>query len=621
VINKQKFYGYDYHTDEAYSLKGLAARLGLELKDGHGDVTEGAAKPSGDFSIGSYRLGLIGRDVLLYDAGGDPVFSCKLRDLNARRTVRRLAEVTGVDKAEVERKIAAFIFTARTRGKAGAGAAKAGAQAWAARDEEEGEVAIKVAGRAAEGYYEAIYHDGRPAFLVYSDGQFKVLDEVHEDGLTVRPPTKEMCPYPPYRYYDGVVDTNALMKEVYAEFDSFADADARYKHRWTVETFMTYQHEKLTTVPYEFLMGGEGSGKTHVGMVMSYLMYRPLWGVSFPAADIFTYLSMHQGGTIIEDEVQGIERDRDKLKIYLVGYKQGAVVPRVFDLPDGRRLIRYFPCFGFKVAISRQAVKDDAFMERFIIARMVEGCPRRDEFRKEDVERLLALRDKLLKWRMQNMDAPLAEVDPQVTGRLKELWTPLLQVGAQIGLEREMRSALALEYQEYRGRREESLEAVILRAYLNALLKSKDGLVPSDDIWSELLLEPGGVVDPRRPDWLHTAEHGDVSKALVGRRLKDRLAAERKKIRVGDKTMWAWCIPEDRLLRLVRRYICSCVPDLRVSREGDRTYLQFYCPYFLDERGGERTCRNEAVNPSGQCRIGNAGTFSPSLGPNLRTWS
>jgi hypothetical protein len=112
VINKQKFYGYDYHTDEAYSLKGLAERLGLKLKDGHGDATGGAAKPSGDFSIGSYRLGLIGKDVFLYDVSGKPVFSCKLRNLNAESTVKRLAEITNTSRAEVEHVIAAFLLKA-----------------------------------------------------------------------------------------------------------------------------------------------------------------------------------------------------------------------------------------------------------------------------------------------------------------------------------------------------------------------------------------------------------------------------------------------------------------------------------------------------------------------------
>jgi predicted transcriptional regulator len=72
----------------------------------------GALLPSGDFNIGGYTLGLVRKDVLVYNKDGKPVLSCKLHVLNAEKTKARLVELTGVSKEEVERKVAEFIFKA-----------------------------------------------------------------------------------------------------------------------------------------------------------------------------------------------------------------------------------------------------------------------------------------------------------------------------------------------------------------------------------------------------------------------------------------------------------------------------------------------------------------------------
>ena len=545
--------------------------------------------------LGDLTLQPSGFAVVFLDKHGKPVLSYKRSDLQDRGLRKHLAERFSLPMEQVERACAQLALAETQLEK-----------------EETSITAVKVAGLADEGFYEAIYHEDKPAFLVYSNGQFKILSEVHEGEVTIQPPTKEMCPYPPYRFYEGLVDAETLAKEVYGEYDAFADADTHYKHRWTVETFLTYQTEKLMSVLYEFLVGAEGSGKTNVTIVMKYLMYRALWGTSFPAADIFTYLAMHPSGTIIEDEIQGVEKDREKLKIYLTGYKRGAVIPRIFDLPDGKRIIRYYPCFCFKAVASRRLVKEPAFMERFAIAHMIEGYPKKDRFTKEDEERLLTLRDKLLKWRMQNMTTSLSEVDSKVSGRFKELWTPLLQIGVQIGLEKEMRDALALEYREYRSKREDSLEAAIVKAYLNSLPESKEKFIPADALWNKLTEELEGTVDQKKQDRFHSAEYGDISKALVGRRLKERLAAERKKLRIENKTIWAWSIPEKKLLYLVRRYICSFVPDLKASSKGNRIWVEFSCPHLSVENTGEKKCGNETVTLTGECKIGSLDAFSSS---------
>jgi energy-coupling factor transporter ATP-binding protein EcfA2/uncharacterized C2H2 Zn-finger protein len=104
AIHKTKYYAIDYHDNRIYSLKQLAEALGIEL-DG---LSEGLT-----CRLGVYRLNLSERNVFLLDFKGKPVFTCKLHALNTEKNKAKLAELTGVDRAEVERKVAEFTFKAR----------------------------------------------------------------------------------------------------------------------------------------------------------------------------------------------------------------------------------------------------------------------------------------------------------------------------------------------------------------------------------------------------------------------------------------------------------------------------------------------------------------------------
>jgi hypothetical protein len=542
-------------------------------------------------ALGDFTLHLAGSNVVIIDKHRAPIWSCTARNLQEKGIRKKLAERFNVPIEEVERAAAQIALAQATR-----------------KEKEEPRAVIKVAGLAKEGCYEAIYHGDNHAFLVYSNGNFQVLSEVHEDDVTIKPPTKEMCPYPPYGYYEGPVDTATLVTEVRAEYDRFIDADDVYKDRWTAETFLTYRQEQLMTVAYEFLVGGSDSGKSHTLLLMSMLMYRPLWGVDIPAADIYTYLSDHPSSTILEDEIAGVRKDVQKRKVYLAGYKQGAVIPRIFDLPTGERVIKYYPCFGFKAVADRDLVKDSAFMERFNIAYMMEGYPERDEFTKEDLERLQTLRNKLLKWRLIHRGHEPPDVEVEVKGRLKELWKPLLQVGTEIGLASELRKALAAEYQERRRAREETLEAEILKATLAAVATGKDEWAPAETIWNHLTTSLEGQLDCKKPYRFYSSEYGDITKQLVGYRLRQRLSAEKKDMRLERRVVKAYRLPTDKAVRLVRRYICSQVAKFTYRGEGDRVTWEISCPYLSMEKEHSKICTNKTVAPSGICKLSNLAT-------------
>jgi len=110
ALHKTKFYAVDYHDGRVYSLRQLAEALGISLE---------GVNETLNISLGGYRLNVMGRDVFLHNSLGEPVFTCKLYALNTQKTKAKISELTGVDEADVERKVAAFVFRVHVMEKDG----------------------------------------------------------------------------------------------------------------------------------------------------------------------------------------------------------------------------------------------------------------------------------------------------------------------------------------------------------------------------------------------------------------------------------------------------------------------------------------------------------------------
>jgi hypothetical protein len=575
-----------------FKCETLREKLGWREQNCEGCPRRSSTERGDAIPAGSFAIRQVGPNVVLEDSSGRPTWSAPSRELQKSDVRKELSNRLTIPIRELD--VAAATIAAK----------------WSPESEEQKlQVQIRVSGIAIEGRFEAIYHEGKPAFLVWNGSGFKILNEVHEGDVVIKPPTKDGCPYPPYRFYSGEVEVEQLSRLIYAEYEAFIDAEDSHKQRWTVETFLTYQQEKIRKTPYELLVGVGEAGKTQTLYLMSLLMYRPLYGTSFPPADIYSYLATHQPGTILEDEIQGIERDPDKLKIYNTGYKQGATVPRIFISPNGDRVIKYFPTYGFKAAASRNLVDDGAFLERVIISHMMEGWPTKDEFLKEDVERLLALRDRLLKWRMLNSDQELSDVDPLVVGRLKELWKPLLQVGAAIGLAEQMKQAVAAEYKSRRQEKEASLEASILRAVMSCIHEHGEEWISVASIWDALTAQLDGQSNSQDPSKFYSDEYGDITKRLLGYRLREVLGAEKKDVRHEGKVRKCYRFAGKKLAKAVKRYICSQVAKFTLVLEGKGHHIEFSCPYFSTVEASSQICTNETVAPEGMCKLGNLATI------------
>ena len=440
------------------------------------------------------------------------------------------------------------------------------------KDKKEKPPEHKVCGLAEEGYYEAIYQRGKPAFLVKISDGFKVLETVTNEGKPIAPKEIGEFPYEPYGVHEGAIpNREELFWKVREEFDLFLDVESIYKDFLAACVLLSYQQEKVKTVPYVYFYGDNESGKTVALTLLSLLCYRSMFAVTIPPADLYGYLDDSDApGTILEDEIQGLWKDLDKSKIYKAGYKQGAVAPRTFILQH-KRFIKYFRCFCFKACAAEEMPRVKGLLERFIFISMVEGFPRKDwaDVNGDDLKRIRQLRNMLLKWRLASVDWELPEVELPVKGRLKELWKPIIQIVQGLTVEKDLRGFLERLQQERLNEKTNTLEGHIVKV-VTELYPGNRPLLFSD-IWDALSTDLEGKLDDKKPNKIDTPEFGEVTKQKIGYRLREILSGKRKTLRgpEGRGNVKAYEFQEEKLKRIAKKYsydLHTKLPSFPTSR-------------------------------------------------------
>jgi hypothetical protein len=431
----------------------------------------------------------------------------------------------------------------------------------------------KDSGYTESGCFEAICTDEKPAFLVKDCEIFSVVECMETDGETFYPKDARQVPYEPYGYFEGAVPNDEdLFWKVMNEFQTFIDVESIWKQVLSACTLLSYRQEKLHTVPYVFLYGDNESGKSTVLQLLKSLCYRPMYGVTVPAADIYGYLEDSDSiGCILEDEVQGIHKDTDKIKIYKAGYKRGAVVPRTI-ITSFDRLIKYYQVFCFKACVSEQIPQVKGFRERFIEIPMVEGFPQKEwtDVTKEDLKRLSDLRNMLLKWRMLSRTWELPDVQLPMKGRLKELWKPILQVTHGLTVFDSLLGFAEAQKKERLSAKQNTLEGHIVKVVVDLCNQANSDpnlRVPFPTIWSELVLDLDGKIDDKKPHTMETSEFFRVTKNKVGYRLREVMSGKSDVLRQKDKDgEWistkVYVFDSEKLKRVAKKYGCEAVTKL-----------------------------------------------------------
>jgi hypothetical protein len=468
----------------------------------------------------------------------------------------------------------------------------------------------KDSGVLDNGCFEAVYVDVKACFLVKNREDFSIAETVEVMGETFSPKESRQIPYEPYGFYqEAVPSREELYWKARNEFDTWIDVEPIWKDVLTSCTLLSYHQEKLQTVPYLFLYGDNESGKSTVLQLLKFLCYRPMYGVTVPSADLYGYLEDSDGiGCILEDEIQGIHKDLDKVKIYKTGYKQGAVVPRTL-LTQNERLIKFFKAFCFKACASEQISPIKGFNERFLFIPMVEGFPLKEwaDITREDLARLHDLRNMLLKWRMLSRTWGLPEINLAIKGRVKELWKPILQITSGLTVYDALFKFVETQRTERLSARQNTLEGHIVKVVTDLHNEAKQTIdyLPFQTIWNELRLDLDGRIDDRKPNVMDTSEFFNVTKSKIGYRLREIVSGKTEVHREKDgEGNWisskVYVFDNEKLKRIARKYGYELVTKLpsKPSSEGAQTSKS------MDETLGKNV-ENRAQTPQELGKVSN----------------
>ena len=234
------------------------------------------------------------------------------------------------------------------------------------------------------------------------------------DMLIAFPPTKE-----------------EILDELKVQIDDFVDISERDKCLILGDLFLSYCQDWIDTLHFPFFVGDTESGKSTALHLCRWLAYRCLYGEDIPNADIYNFLGTDEegAGTICEDEAQEMAVNREKIRTYKNSYSRGALKPRI-QMTSKRKFQVFYKTFCLKFFAGERIPEDKGFRERLAVVHMTEGNPKRNIKRLTDDGKqiLYHLRNKILIWKVLNINKGLESFRSDLTKRDQELWEDFLSV-------------------------------------------------------------------------------------------------------------------------------------------------------------------------------------------------
>ena len=238
---------------------------------------------------------------------------------------------------------------------------------------------------------------------------------------------------------------------------------------------------------YIYAVGETGSGKSTLTLHFKNLGYRCLYGANIPYANIYNFLGKDEegAGTIAEDEAQSIGDDKRKITIYKNSYNKGSRQP-IVDVKNGRKQIFYWT-FCFKAFSGELLPNDKGLLERLAVCFMMQGIPKKNIKKPspDDKERMRKLRNRLLVWKLQNIEKGIPYSPSVQVGRDEELYEDYLKIMS--GTKYEEQSKKVVEYftRQRHERIWNSTEAKVFRLVLKVLKQNNQ--VYFQDLWNAFL--------------------------------------------------------------------------------------------------------------------------------------
>ena len=405
---------------------------------------------------------------------------------------------------------------------------------------------------------ETILVDNIPYFIQIVDGKQIYKQEIELSDIKIAPPDRiehigreyNFSSFDEVQYFlDLAKDESfdSLFNRVKNELKKYLDLDEDIINILAADIIFTYFQDKLGMTHYILIVGDTNTGKSNILLVFSILGYRAILDVDITPANIYNFGSQLEEGQfiLIEDEIDDIDFQDEKKKLYKSSYRIGTKVTRMYDsnsksLNNERKSPRGtgFFLFCYKMFASEKMpdkIKSKGFLERVIPLKATPGDPpydisevvndAGDEQFKELYEELMNVRKLLLIFRLLNHNDPIPNIKLNIKNRYKQLTKPVIRLFQNTESIDEITSSLSKYLIEKNQEKIDSMDSAILTFIVNLVSKHGETLY-NDQIWIELKTKyPNGEIQDKPYSW-YIEGYGSVSKNSITKTCETKFGAK-----------------------------------------------------------------------------------------------
>ena len=331
-------------------------------------------------------------------------------------------------------------------------------------------------------------------------------------------------------------DLDSIFERVKSQWSKFIDVNEDFINLCAADTIFSYFQDKMGMTHYLLIVGDNNTGKSNILLLFSILGYRALYDTSITPANIYNFGGQLEEaqGMIIEDEIDDIDVQDEKKKLYKVSYTSGKKVTRMYDnnapvLSVRRKSSRQqgFFLYCFKVFASEKIpdkIKSKGFLERCIILKSVSGNPQfdisevvndaGDEQLKKLNDELIGLRKLLLIYRLLHHADTIPNVKLNIKNRYKQLTKPLIRLFQNTKSLDIIIKSLSKYVIEKNEEKINSLDSGLLFLILN-LVGKHGNILYNEQIWQKVKEKFTGNEMEDKPYSYFAEDYGLLSKKMI----------------------------------------------------------------------------------------------------------
>ena len=410
---------------------------------------------------------------------------------------------------------------------------------------------------------EAVLISDLPSFIKYrrETKEFELEEKIEEKNRILRPPEREEYPYTPYEFssleeinriknkiFNETIDIDVLFQTSKSIISKFNNQDDYKINLVAGDVILSNFQDRFSTIHYDYIVGGNGSGKSSLGDTFGAIAYRAINMTDPTAPNLFRLLGPIEPAqcTMILEEAERIDKSPELMAILKTGYARNGRVPKIN--PNTLQQ-EFFFSYCQKVIISEKSLSQSIARgvntrilpincfkanAKYDIKEILNPTDTGGEQNKELLKEIEDFRKLLLVYRLIHFKDTIPDLDIGVEGRDKELVKHLIQLFYGSNSLNQIIDSLQKFLNLKNRKKETSIDYVLLLPIISSLIKENGPRILFKTFWNSLKETIPGKEDEKRPNEYHTEDYGTIYRSTITGLLSDTLGAITEHKRDGN---------------------------------------------------------------------------------------